>query len=142
VVVDSQLRTPPRARILADDSSTLIVCAHADPARRDALLEAGALILELPGADGRVDLPALMKELGSRGLNEIHVEAGATLNGTLLDAGLVDEWLAYFAPLVMGHHARGLFDFPALTAMAKSRQFQLINTHMLGQDLRLTLRPA
>jgi diaminohydroxyphosphoribosylaminopyrimidine deaminase/5-amino-6-(5-phosphoribosylamino)uracil reductase len=142
VVVDSQLRTPPRARILADDSSTLIVCAHADPARRDALLEAGALILALPDAHGRVDLAALMKELAARGLNEIHAEAGATLNAALLAADLVDEWLAYFACKILGHHARGLFDLPALDDMAKSRQFQLLNIHMLGQDLRLTLRPA
>jgi diaminohydroxyphosphoribosylaminopyrimidine deaminase/5-amino-6-(5-phosphoribosylamino)uracil reductase len=140
VVLDSQLRTPPAARILAEEGAWL-VCARADPARRDALLEAGALILELPGADGRVDLAALMRELGERGINEVHAEAGATLNGALLESGLVDEWVAYLAPLVMGHHARGLFDMPALGDMAARRGFKLLDARMLGADLRLTLRP-
>ena len=141
VVVDSQLRTPPHAQILAEEG-TWLVCTQADPARRDALLAAGALILELPGSDGRIDLPALMAELGTRGLNELHVEAGATLNGALLQAGLVDEWVAYLAPLVMGDRARGLFDLPALEDMAGRKGFAWVDSRMLGPDMRLTLRPA
>jgi diaminohydroxyphosphoribosylaminopyrimidine deaminase/5-amino-6-(5-phosphoribosylamino)uracil reductase len=120
----------------------VLVCAHAGPARRDALLAAGAHILELPGPDGRVDLPALMGELGARGINELHVESGASLNGALLQAGLVDEWVAYQASLVLGHRARGLFDMPALEDMADRRGFRLLDARMLGPDLRLTLRPA
>ena len=143
VIVDSHLRTPPQARMLADASATtLIVCAHADPARRDALLDAGALVLELPGDDGRVDLRALMKELAGRGINELHVEAGATLNGALLAAALVDEWLAYFAATVLGHHARGLFELPALTDMAGRKAFRILDSRMIGADLRLRLRPS
>lgn len=141
VVVDSELRTPPGAQILGE-GETVLVCAHAGPARRDALLAAGAHILELPGPDGRVDLPALMGELGARGINELHVESGATLNGALLQAGLVDEWVAYQASLVLGHRARGLFDMPALEDMADRRGFRLLDARMLGPDLRLTLRPA
>jgi len=144
VVVDSQLRTPPKAKIL-QGGGTWLVCAQAEDAnmaRRDALLAAGAQILELPGADGRVDLDVLMKELSAKGVNELHVEAGATLNGALLRAGLVDEWVAYQAPLVMGHQARGLFDMPALDDMAGRRGFSLMDARMLGPDLRLTLRPA
>ena len=152
VVVDSALRTPPTASILGSlaspseegdggEGTTLIVCARADSARRDALLAAGALILEMPGSDGRVDLDALMRELGTRGINEVHAEAGATLNGALLDAGLVDEWLAYFAPLAMGHRARGLFDLPALTDMGARKAFRLLDSRMVGGDLRLRLRP-
>ena len=147
VVVDSQLRTPPTAKIVQDDSATTLI-AHAveDLPRRDALLEAGAFTLAVPGAgernNGRVDLLALLAELASRGVNEVHVEAGATLNGAFLQAGLVDEWVAYYAPLVMGHHARGLFDLPALSEMAGRQAFTLHDTRMVGGDVRLTLRPS
>lgn len=140
VIVDSRLETPPTAQILA--GGALIVCAEADPGRRAALEAAGAEILVLPAAHGRVDLPALMHELGRRGLNEIHAEAGATLNGALLEAGLVDEWIAYTAPVVMGADARGLFNLPPLADMAQRRHFKLHDTRMVGGDLRLTLRPV
>ncbi len=141
VVLDSQLRTPVQAEILRE-GETVLVCAQADPARRDVLLAAGAHVLELPGPDGRVDIRALLEELGARGINEVHAEAGATLNGALLQAGLVDEWVAYQAPLVLGHEARGLFDMPALEDMAGRRGFRLTDARLLGADLRLTLRPA
>lgn len=141
VVVDSRLRTPTDARILGD-GETVLVCAQADPARRDALLAAGGHVLELPGPDGRVDIRALLEELGARGINELHAEAGATLNGALLRAGLVDEWVAYQAPVVLGHQARGLFELPALEDMAGRWGFRLTDARMLGPDLRLTLRPA
>lgn len=140
VIVDSRLATPPTARILA--GGALIACATDDSERRAALEAAGAEILRLPGADGRVDLAALLAELARRGVNELHAEAGATLNGALLAAGLVDEWLAYFAPLVLGHAARGLFDLPALTDMAGRRGFKLHDLARLGDDFRLSLRPA
>ena len=155
VIVDSHLSTPPGAKILPSPASgggargegkltpgpVLIACSQADPTRRAALEAAGAEILELPGADGRVDLAALLGELARRGVNEIHGEAGATLNGALLQAGLVDEWLAYVAPLVMGHQARGLFDLPALADMAGRRGFKLLDAARVGEDLRLRLRP-
>lgn len=141
IVVDSRLRTPPAARILHGDGAW-IVCARAEPARRAALLEAGALILEQPDAAGRVDLAALLKELGGRGINELHVEAGAALNGAFLAAGLVDEWIAYLAPRVMGDPARGLFALPEYTQMAETPAFNLIDLRQIGGDIRLTLRNA
>jgi diaminohydroxyphosphoribosylaminopyrimidine deaminase/5-amino-6-(5-phosphoribosylamino)uracil reductase len=140
VIVDSRLATPPNARILL--GGAFIACAEADPARRAALEAAGAQILELPGADGRVDLAALMLEFGRQGINEVHAEAGATLNGALLAAGLVDEWISYMAPVAMGHTARGLFNLPELTEMAARQAFDLRDVRMLGGDIRLTLRPA
>jgi len=140
VIVDSRLATPPNAKIL--HGGAFIACAEADPARRAALEAAGAQILELPGADGRVDLAALLLEFGRQGINEVHAEAGATLNGALLAAGLVDEWIAYMAPLALGHAARGLFNMPELTEMAERRRFSLLDKTMLGGDLRLRLRPV
>jgi len=140
IVVDSQLRTPPSAKILHDDGAW-IVCAQADRHRRNALLDAGALILEQPDAAGRVDLSALLAELGSRGINEVHVEAGVKLNGALLAAGLVDEWIAYLAPKVMGDPARGLFAVPEYAQMAQCHDFRIHDLRQLGDDIRITLRP-
>ncbi|WP_338057657.1 bifunctional diaminohydroxyphosphoribosylaminopyrimidine deaminase/5-amino-6-(5-phosphoribosylamino)uracil reductase RibD [Sulfuritortus calidifontis] len=139
VILDSQLRTPPTARILA--GGALVVAALDLKERRAALSAAGAEVLVLPGADGHVDLPALLVELGRRGINEVHVEAGAVLNGAFLAAGLVDEWLAYVAPKVMGDAARGLFGLPELSEMAGCRDFRLHDLAQVGGDLRLLLRP-
>lgn len=141
VIVDSALRTPPTARIL-DGGKTLIASTSDDAALRSPLEAAGAVVVQLPRAGDRVDLAALLSELARRGVNEVHAEAGATLNGALLAAGLVDEWVAYLAPTVIGHHARGLFDLPALTDMAGRRGFVLCDARMVGGDLRLVLRPA
>jgi diaminohydroxyphosphoribosylaminopyrimidine deaminase/5-amino-6-(5-phosphoribosylamino)uracil reductase len=137
VIVDSTLRTPAGAAILP----ALIACQHAEPAARAALEAAGAEVVELPGADGRVDLAALLTLLAQRGINEVHVEAGATLNGALLDGGWVDEWVAYVAPMAVGDAARGLFAMPPLTALADATLFRLADVRQLGEDLRLTLAP-
>lgn len=138
VVVDSALRTPASAAILP----ALVVCHHADAARRAALEDAGAEVIELPATDGRVDLAALLAKLAQRGVNEVHVEAGAALNGALLATGLVDEWIAYVAPMAVGDAARGLFAHPPLTALANATRFHLADVRQIGGDLRLTLRPA
>jgi diaminohydroxyphosphoribosylaminopyrimidine deaminase/5-amino-6-(5-phosphoribosylamino)uracil reductase len=137
VVVDSELRTPADATILP----ALVACRHAAPAARSALEQAGAEVIELPAADGRVDLPALLTLLAHRGVNELHVEAGAHLNGALLAAGLVDEWVAYMAPMAVGDSARGLFVQPTLTTLADAARFRLSDVRQIGGDLRLTLRP-
>lgn len=141
IVLDSQLRTPPAARIL-QGGNTLLVCQRALPERLEPLLAAGAAVLELPSPEGRPDLGLLMEVLAQRGVNELHVEAGATVNGALLGAGLVDEWLAYFAPVTLGHQARGLFDLPALTNMGARQGWRLLEAGQVGGDLRLRLRPV
>jgi diaminohydroxyphosphoribosylaminopyrimidine deaminase/5-amino-6-(5-phosphoribosylamino)uracil reductase len=138
VIVDSGLRTPADAAILP----ALVACHHADPDARAALEKAGAEVIEVPGADGRVDLAALLALLAQRGVNELHVEAGARLNGALLAAGLVDEWVAYVAPLALGDSARGLFDHPPLTTLAAAARFKLADVRQIGGDLRLTLQPS
>jgi diaminohydroxyphosphoribosylaminopyrimidine deaminase/5-amino-6-(5-phosphoribosylamino)uracil reductase len=138
VVIDSTLRTPTDAAVLP----ALIACHHAEPAPLAALEHAGAEVIELPGAYGRVDLAALLVQLARRGVNELHVEAGATLNGALLAAGLVDEWVAYVAPMAMGDTAHGLFAMPALTALVDAVRFRLVDVRQIGGDLRLTLLPA
>lgn len=138
IVVDSALRTPTDAAILP----ALVACHHADPVTRAALEAAGGEVVELPGHDGRVDLAALFTLLAQRGVNEVHVEAGAALNGALLAAGLVDEWVAYIAPMAVGDDARGLFAQPPLVSLADAARFNLADVRQIGGDLRLTLLPA
>jgi len=138
VVVDSALRTPAHAAILP----ALVACHAAAPDARTQLEGAGAEVLELPGADNRVDLPALLHALSLRGVNELHVEAGAGLSGALLAANLVDEWIAYLAPMAVGDSARGLFAQPPLTTLAEAAHFRLADLRQIGGDLRLTLLPA
>jgi diaminohydroxyphosphoribosylaminopyrimidine deaminase/5-amino-6-(5-phosphoribosylamino)uracil reductase len=137
VVVDSTLRSPVDAAILP----ALIAYHHADPTAHATLERSGAEVVELPGADGRVDLAALLTLLAQRGVNELHVEAGAALNGALLAAGLVDEWVAYVAPMAVGDDARGLFAHPPLTSLADAARFRLADVRQIGEDLRLTLLP-
>jgi diaminohydroxyphosphoribosylaminopyrimidine deaminase/5-amino-6-(5-phosphoribosylamino)uracil reductase len=138
VVVDSSAGTPTDAAILP----ALVACHHAGAAARTALERAGAEVIELPATDGRVDLAALLTRLAQRGVNELHVEAGATLNGALLAAGLVDEWVAYVAPLAVGDNARGLFALPPLATLADAARFRLADVRQIGGDLRLTLLRA
>ncbi|MGV8991840.1 MAG: bifunctional diaminohydroxyphosphoribosylaminopyrimidine deaminase/5-amino-6-(5-phosphoribosylamino)uracil reductase RibD [Thiobacillus sp.] len=137
VVVDSTLRTPADAATLP----ALIACHHADPDARAALEQTGTEVIELPGAGSRVDLAALLTLLAQRGINELHVEAGAALNGALLAAGLVDEWVAYMAPMAVGDDAHGLFVQPPLMTLADAARFRITDARQIGDDLRLTLLP-
>ena len=97
--------------------------------------------MSLPDADGRIDLPALMRALAQREVLELHVEAGAKLNGALLDAGLVDEVLVYVAPAVLGDPARGMFERDAaLASLALRTEFAWHDVARVGPDLRLVAR--
>ncbi len=107
VIVDSRLRTPPHAAIL-EQPGVLIACAARDEVRSEALEQAGAEVICLPDEQGRVDLSALLVELARRGCSEVTAEAGAELAGALAGAGLVDEWVIYQAPVIIGDPARGM----------------------------------
>jgi diaminohydroxyphosphoribosylaminopyrimidine deaminase/5-amino-6-(5-phosphoribosylamino)uracil reductase len=106
----------------------------------DALRGVGADILHLPDANGKVDLSALLKELGRRGVNELHVEGGGRLNGTLVDAGLIDELLLYLAPCLIGDVARGMFSLPALASLEEKKCLAIRDARMVGSDLRILAR--
>lgn len=136
VVIDSRLELPQTARIL-EGGGVLIACAVADKAKAARLQDKGAEILVLPNAAGKVELPALMQELGRRGINELHVEAGRKLNGSLLNEHCVDEVLFYFAPCVIGERARGMFDLPELVDLGGRRNFKVNDLRMVGGDVRL-----
>jgi len=139
VVVDSSFGTPLSARLLQDAQRTLIVGAVEDSSQAEALREKGASVRVLPGQDGRVDLPQLLHELANHGVNELHVEAGATLNGALWSAGLVDEVLVYLAPMLLGP-GRGMVDLPALTSLNDHAALAVIDCRQVGPDLAVRLR--
>ena len=138
VIVDSQLRTPPSAKIVG--AGTLVVSTVEDTAKIQALLDAGAEVLVLPNPDGRVDLVLLLELLAERGVNDLMVEAGATLNGALLEAGLVDELVLYLAPMLLGDTARGLFALPALSKMDERKNLSLRDVRQVGNDMRVIAR--
>jgi len=141
VIVDSRLETPPEARILQPPGAVLVYAASDDAARRAALERRGAEVMLLPSPAGKVDLAAMLADLGRRGVNELHVEAGEKLNGSLLAAGLVDELLVYLAPRLIGS-GRGLAALGPLARLDDALAFSLLETERVGDDLRLLLRPA
>ena len=136
VVVDRDADSPPGARVLADGNA-LLVTAGAVNERWPS----GVATLALPDAEGRVDLVAMMRELARRGINEVHVEAGAKLNGALLRAGLIDELLMYVAPAIIGDPARGMFESPApLASLAQRADVEWKSIDRIGEDLRILAR--
>lgn len=140
VVVDSTLRTPAQARMFDLPGSTLIACVKRDPVRATRVESAGAEVYVCPGSKGRVDLESLLRSLARREINEVLVEAGPTLAGAVLQAGLVDEILLYFAPHLMGDGARGLFSLPGLERMRDRIALEITDVRMVGEDLRITAR--
>jgi diaminohydroxyphosphoribosylaminopyrimidine deaminase/5-amino-6-(5-phosphoribosylamino)uracil reductase len=140
IVLDSRLQLSPDARLFAGAAPVLVVSACDDKVAARPLLDKGAEWLCLPDAKGQVDLPRLMTALGRRGLNEVHVEAGATLNGALIAAGLVDELLFYLAPCFLGDAARPLAALPELEALGERWVFNTQNCKRIGQDFRVIMR--
>lgn len=140
VIVDSRLETPPGARILQPPGQVLIYAAQDAAERAHALRAAGAEIVLLPDPSGKVDLAALMRDLGGRGINELHVEAGHKLNGSLLRAGLVDEFLVYLAPKLLGQ-GREMAAFGPLDSLDEAPQLLWREIAPVGEDLRLIARP-
>jgi diaminohydroxyphosphoribosylaminopyrimidine deaminase/5-amino-6-(5-phosphoribosylamino)uracil reductase len=143
VVLDSALRSPPGARVFGREGPSL-VCTVSDAADRTAALRAaGATVLRLPAdARGRVELRHLLQHLAAQECNEVWVEAGATLAGALLDAGLVDELVLYYAGTLLGNDARGMAAIPAPLRLADRQHWRFHDVTSVGEDLRLILRPA
>jgi len=143
VIVDSRLRINPAARLF-DGNAVLLVTAQRDGAAQARFAHGNAEILccaATPDAGGapRVDLAALLQELGRRGINELHVEAGATLSGALVGAGLADELLLYLAPALLGP-GRAMLDLPPLADLGEARRLQLHECVGVGSDVRILAR--
>jgi diaminohydroxyphosphoribosylaminopyrimidine deaminase/5-amino-6-(5-phosphoribosylamino)uracil reductase len=142
-VLDTELRTPPGARLFTTGGEVLILTGAPAllDARASALTARGAHIESLPTVAERVMLPAVLDRLGELEVNELHVEAGPTLAGALVRQSLVDELLLYVAPKLLGDQAKPLVELDELQEVKDARTFTLIGTQQLGEDLRLQLRP-
>jgi diaminohydroxyphosphoribosylaminopyrimidine deaminase/5-amino-6-(5-phosphoribosylamino)uracil reductase len=134
VVVDSRLETPPTAKILQGEP---ILIFSAQPGHVGK-----AEVLVLPNARGKVELPRMLEELARRGINELHVEAGFRLNGSLVREGCVDEFLVYLNPSLLGDSAQGMVDLPAVSSLDARCKLSVFSLERVGEDLRLLLRPA
>lgn len=139
VVVDSRLQLAPTARIL-EGGGVLVVSAIDDRARISALAARGAEVIVLANAQGKTDLEAIMRELARRGINEVHVESGSKLNGSLLSAGMVDELLLYYAPSLLGDAARGMFNLPEFDSLEQKTSLRFHDVRRIGGDLRILAR--
>jgi diaminohydroxyphosphoribosylaminopyrimidine deaminase/5-amino-6-(5-phosphoribosylamino)uracil reductase len=145
VVFDTRLRTPPTARLFDAPGEVIVLHAAAGGTASEAgapLAARGARVEAVAAAAGRVDPAAALRRLGELGMNELWVEAGPTLAGALLEAGLVDEWLHYLAPKLLGPGARPLAQWPFLARLADAPRFSLAEVTALGEDLRLRLVPG
>jgi len=140
VLVDSRLEVDPEARFF-DGNEVLVACAFADPTKVTALRDKNAEVIEIPNDDGKVDLPQMLRELARRGVNELHVEAGFKLNGSLVREGCIDELLVYLAPLLVGE-AQGMVHLPALSDLAQARRLVFHEVTPVGTDVRVLARWA
>ena len=152
VIVDSQLRTPVDAKLFAINSIApqainaqarviFIYTNSSDTAKIAALEAKGATVIQLPTDDENVlvNLSAMLQDLAQREVNELHVEAGATLNGALMAAGLVDEYLVYLAPKLLGP-GRSMLNVPALNDLNQALPLEFKSVTTVGDDIRLLLR--
>jgi diaminohydroxyphosphoribosylaminopyrimidine deaminase/5-amino-6-(5-phosphoribosylamino)uracil reductase len=141
VILDSQLQTPPIAKMLSLPGRTLVMTLNDDDSKADALRAAGAEVITLDDdGQGRISLSALLAFLAREQVNEVMVEAGPTLGGTFVAAGLVDELIIYMAPSLMGDTARGLLHLPGIECMADKLELDITDMRALGRDWRITAR--
>jgi diaminohydroxyphosphoribosylaminopyrimidine deaminase / 5-amino-6-(5-phosphoribosylamino)uracil reductase len=133
VVIDSRLEISPQAKILR--GGALVFAAREGEVRN-------AEVVALPNAHGKVDLPRMLAELAGRGINELHVEAGFRLNGSLVREGCVDEFLVYLNPSFLGDGAQGMLDLAAPRELGERLMLRAVSLEPVGGDFRLLARPA
>jgi diaminohydroxyphosphoribosylaminopyrimidine deaminase / 5-amino-6-(5-phosphoribosylamino)uracil reductase len=134
VIIDSRLETPKQARILQGEK---VLVFSGKPGTLP-----NAEVIALPNDNQKVDLPRMLEELARRGVNELHVEAGFRLNGSLVREGCVDEYLVYLNSSFLGDSAQGMFDLPAVKRLEEKRRLKILSLDRCGEDLRILARPA
>ena len=140
LLVDSRLQTPLAARLWDTSRHVVIYYAEHDTSKEDALKAQGAELVYLPGAGSKVDLRAMLQDMGQRAYNEVHIEAGHKLNGSLLSAGLVDELLIYIAPVLLGA-GQPMAALPLLEKIDHAKSWTFTDHTLVGADLRVLARP-
>jgi diaminohydroxyphosphoribosylaminopyrimidine deaminase/5-amino-6-(5-phosphoribosylamino)uracil reductase len=139
VVLDSKLRMPLTARVL-QGGNVMIYTAHRDEKKISQLHDLGVTVMVLPDDKEQVALDAMLRDLSQRGCNEVLLEAGNTLNGAMLRAGLVDELLLYVAPQLLGDSARGMAQLGELTGLDQRVNLKWQDMRQVGNDLRITVK--
>ncbi len=140
VVLDSNLQTPIDAKVIGNDHRCLVVTTpEANPEKKQALETAGAEVL-IQAEPGQIHLPSLLDELGRRECNNVLLETGATLAGSMMAENLIDELVVFMAPVLMGSDARPLMNLP-LFSMSEKKQVDIIDIRAVGTDWKITAKP-
>jgi len=142
VVLDSRLQMPLTAKMLSLPGRTLVLTVNTDEQKTAALRDAGAEVEVVVSSNGRPDLSAVLDCLARHEINEVLVEAGPTLCGAFLQAGLFDELVIYMAPLFMGSGARGLLNLPDVEKMSQATKLEIVDMRAVGNDWRLQIKVA
>lgn len=139
VIVDSKLQTPLDALIFDTERRLFIYTSEQHDEKKSALEARGATVIYMPGPNNKVDLAAMLRDLAEREVNEVHVEAGQKLNGSLIREGLVDELLVYMAPKLLGA-GQEMASFGPLQSLNEAVKLRFLSTEMVGDDLRMLVR--
>jgi len=142
VILDRNLQMPVDAKMLSLEGNTLITSLAGNDERRQALRNAGAEVISLAEEKDGIDLKALLALLAEREINEVLIEAGPTLAGAALSAGIIDELVLYAAPHIMGDGGRGLFHLPGLEYMADKIALEVKDLRLVGRDIRIVAQPV
>lgn len=141
VIVDSGLDIPINARLLQGGEVFIFAANTDDQEKINQLNQMGAEVIILPDAGGRVDLKRMLEKLAEFEINELLVEAGGGLNGALVNAGLVDEFIIFLAPHLLGDHAQGMLKLPELTQLGQKHSLDIQDLRMIGPDIRVIAKP-
>lgn len=139
IVIDSRLDTPQSAKILSGEPIAILTISD-DAAKRRALEARGAEVVQVPREGEKTDLGAVARLLAERGYNEVTVETGGKLMGSLLRAGVIDELVLYMAPMLLGDKAQSLFALPEWTSLGEALRPQITDLRFVGPDIRITAR--
>jgi len=140
IIIDKHLSLPLDAKILSLEGDCLVFTASDNKKLQAQLNQKGIEVVYLPNSTGGIDLSAMCRYLAEQEINEIHLECGATLAGSMLKAGLIDELVVYMAPMLMGNQARGLFNLPELDKMSNSYSLEIQDIRAIGKDWRITAK--
>jgi diaminohydroxyphosphoribosylaminopyrimidine deaminase/5-amino-6-(5-phosphoribosylamino)uracil reductase len=140
IVLDTRLRMPANAQLAKLPGRSLILTCSDDPSKIADLRKAGFEIHRIREKNDRIDLNDVLAFLAGQHINELLVEAGPELNGAFLAENLVDEWIVYMAPCVLGDRGRGLFTLPDIQTMADKKILKLTDARQVGPDLKLTYK--
>jgi diaminohydroxyphosphoribosylaminopyrimidine deaminase/5-amino-6-(5-phosphoribosylamino)uracil reductase len=129
---------PLAAEMLSAAGKTLVYCTRDN--KREALIEAGAEVIKVSAVDKRVDAIAVLRDLAAREVNDLLVEAGPELAGSLIARELVDELVIYQSPHIMGSETKGMFKTPTWTQLADRKSLHITDVRRVGADTRITAR--